>query len=322
MRKRIFTYFIIAQIIILSGLVLRIYWQQQVLGSVSVNTISKEDVISSQSGEWKYFYEPKPNTVVKDQLPGFSVATHTYNNDSLNEGFNYSIEKPKTIYRIIALGDSFTYGAFVDTKDNWPSLLEDKLNSGFNCKKFNKFEVINLGNVGYDNDYSVERYRKRGSKYNPDLVLWLQVIPTRVNEMMIPLTQEYLREETMSKEFKRELNNGIKYYPEGTKANEEIVNKLGIDNILKYQESAIKKILNYYTGPLTLFVIPGMQDNRKKMLEQTVKEVGFWSYFDGLRNYYNVNGAFPDAHPNQKGHQMIAEDVFNYLKNSKLIPCN
>ena len=99
-------------------------------------------------------------------------AVYNINSDTFNERFDYEINKDDKTFRIITLGDSFTFGYIVDTKNNWTELLEDKLNQ-LHCANFDKIEVINLGVVGYDIQYSVERFKLRGKKYNPDLVLWL-----------------------------------------------------------------------------------------------------------------------------------------------------
>jgi hypothetical protein len=55
-------------------------------------------------------------------------AYYTFNQDGLNERYDYNTTKPDGIFRIITLGDSFTFGHFVDTKDNWTERLEDLLN--------------------------------------------------------------------------------------------------------------------------------------------------------------------------------------------------
>ena len=58
---------------------------------------------------------------------GPNKGTYTINNDSLNERFNYSENKDKNTFRIITLGASYTYGLYVDTKNNWTEILEDIL---------------------------------------------------------------------------------------------------------------------------------------------------------------------------------------------------
>ena len=146
------------------------------LGSaISVLPLNPSHIVFSKADGLHYFYELIPNVELKSQhpfLPPGNYLTIVHNSDSLNERFEYSVEKPAGTYRIIALGDSFTFGALVDTKDNYPEQLEDLLNNELRCKNIGHFEVINLGVYGYDLWYSAERFLKRGEKYNPDLVLW------------------------------------------------------------------------------------------------------------------------------------------------------
>ena len=76
----------------------------------------------------------------------------------------------------MTLGDSFTFGVYVNTEDNWTELLEDKLNSIKNiCPNTDHFEVINLGVGGYDIEYAAKRYINRGKVYNPNIILLLLV---------------------------------------------------------------------------------------------------------------------------------------------------
>jgi lysophospholipase L1-like esterase len=101
-----------------------------------------------------------------------SQAKYTINKDTLNERYDYSVKKQPGVFRIMTIGDSFTYGLYTNTDRNWTELLEDKLNADLRCQKSRKVEVINLAVNGYDITYTVERFLKRGIKYNPDLVIW------------------------------------------------------------------------------------------------------------------------------------------------------
>ncbi len=320
MKKRIFIYLITAQIAIVGGLVLRIYQQKQVLGAVSINPIRSEDIISYTSGGLKYFWEPKPNYIIKENsLPGFS-AINTINSDSLNARFDYPIEKPKTTYRIITLGASFTFGLHVDTKDNYSSLLEDKLNSDLSCKNFNKFEVINLGVSGYDTSYEVERYRKRGEKYNPDLIIWYFSELMNVDEEIAKKYLDKLKTPNINIPYQGVYPNIppnlVIYY------RDLAVEKVGLEVILEYQKKEISKLRKFYSGRVITIPKPYLSESQENLLQEASKENNYL-YIDNFRNYYNMAGAFiGDLHPNQKGHRIIAEDIFNYLKTSMLIPCN
>ena len=191
MKIKIFISLITFQLVIILFLGFKIYQRQKnILGTISVNPINKESIALKPSNELKYFYEPGQNFT--DKTPGHSYfkafkAIYTINEDGLNERFNYSLEKPNNVFRIITIGDSFTFGLYVDTKDNWTEVLEDILNKELSCQNIKKFEVINLGVEGYDFEYAVERFKVRGLKYNPDLVLWLMIDSNRLNELRIPI---------------------------------------------------------------------------------------------------------------------------------------
>jgi hypothetical protein len=162
----------------------------------------------------KNFYEPLPNIKAIEIRDGVDKVVYRINADSLNEEKNYSVDKSPYIFRIIALGDSYTFGIGVPTPKNWVKILERMLNQSYRSQKYKKFEVINLGVDGYDIEYSVERFRLRGIKYNPDLILWFlndSDFP-QVNEIIIPIKQKLRKEmeETGELEQKRKLGD---YYP-------------------------------------------------------------------------------------------------------------
>ena len=55
---------------------------------------------------------------------------------------------PSAVYRIVVLGDSFTFGFLVEERDTFVSLLQDRLGAG-PAPGGKKVEVLNLGVVGY-----------------------------------------------------------------------------------------------------------------------------------------------------------------------------
>jgi len=105
------------------------------------------------------------------------------------------------------LGDSFTFGSSVKREKNYPATLTRLLNNGKICPANVSFEVINLGVYGYDLNYALERFKMRGLKYRPDLVIWLinDWNFTSYKEYFLPRSEQ-LRSEKGSKDYIDEIN--------------------------------------------------------------------------------------------------------------------
>lgn len=319
--------FVIAQILIIVLVLLFISTKNLGLfGSVSVHPIKKNTIIATSSDRLNHFYEPKPNSIetVNDYV---YKAEYTINADALNERFDYPAEKPTNTYRIITLGDSFTYGLYVDTKNNWPEQLENKLNQEIRCENISKFEVINLGVQGYDIQYSVERYRLRGQKYAPDLILWFIKLNNfiQINELFFPKMRQYTEEMTKSGELEKEVQKG-NLYPAWSKALIELNKKFSEDRLLQMQKGFLEEFEKERNKhiPLIITTFSQTQKKHKKLLQSFAHDHKDVSLFDGITDTYKTNELHfeKDWHPNQKGHKIIAEDIFSYLMKNKLIPCN
>ena len=81
-------------------------------------------------------------------------------------------QKPAGVYRILALGDSWTFGFRMNEPDAYPRQLERDLNERAVARGYlSRFEVINAGVIGYSTDQEAAYLRVEGWKYQPDLVL-------------------------------------------------------------------------------------------------------------------------------------------------------
>jgi hypothetical protein len=75
----------------------------------------------------------------------------------------YATSKPAGVFRVLAIGDSFTYGAEVEADQTYSSYLEQTLASG---------EVLNMGVTAYGIDQAALKYLKYGRHYRPDVVVF------------------------------------------------------------------------------------------------------------------------------------------------------
>jgi lysophospholipase L1-like esterase len=315
MKKKFFLLLILVQLIMIVYLFINIQNKKNNMLGVSITEIDNSNIVRVRNEKLKYFYEPKPDSLMTDQKEWLPyVAKYTLNKDSLNERYDYNISKNEGIFRIVTLGDSFTFGHFVSTPDNWTELLEDHLNSGLDCKKIKKFEVINLGVYGYDTAYEVERYKRRGAKYDPDLVLWMFVVFERNLEKMMPIISK-LEKDDFAYEKK-----GIFYYSWKT-AQSETANGLSRADMAEYQNETIKQLDNYYQGQLVFIGMPTAIEY-SNVLKQRVIDRQKSFFMQPNINYSEKQYFLKDGHPNKEGHRVIAQDIFNYLKGKKIISCD
>ena len=317
------------EIILINFLILKI---QHESNHISVSPISSNSVFFSKNVQFKYFYEPKPNSIeyVDPQLiknlgyPAGTIIRYKINADGLNQIPNYSIQKTKRVYRIVILGDSFTFGQNVNTEDNYPSKLNNLLNERLKCENINSFQVLNLGMEGYDIAYSVERYKLKGQKYNPDLVLWFIIDADllRIDELQIPKTASYDAALKASGEETKLEKQGI-FYTGWHMALNDIYNQLGGESkILDMQKQYFIQLDNYYKGPLLIFDFTPSSKQYSDELNSFKNSRKNTLLYDNLPNIYtDPQNYLKDYHPSPAGHTMIANALFDYLTQNNIIPC-
>ena len=321
--KKILFITVVVQLLTISFLTLNIFRKSKnILGSQSINPIDKRDISLNSDSNLSYFYEPAPNSTQRIN-PWLPIALdYKINLDGLNEEKEYTVEKPKDTFRIITLGDSFTFGLYVPTKDNYSKKFESLLNK--NCVK-KRYEVINLGVYGYDILYSLERFRIRGIKYDPDLIIWQLENHNFIqnNELILRKEKYYFQQMKKSGEFERRIKNG-ENYPSWNEASNDILATFGQDYLIQYNKKLIPKINDYFKKTLVFTTFPDTKKEFQSFLQNFVRSRKNTYFFNQITDLNNNQDLFlpGDGHPSKKGHEQIARNVFNYLTKNKLIPCN
>lgn len=317
--KLFFICLIIAQLFFIFFIAFKLY-KIYTTPRISIAPIEKNTIHISPTDKLKYFFEPKPNMVITEpyykQVGLSTPPVYTINHDTLHDRFDYPEKKDKKTFRIITLGDSFTYGLYVNTKDNWTEVLETLLSS---CSSDMHFEVINLAVSNYDIQYSIERLKKRGIKYNPDLVIWFLKYDdfTQINEITLPLKRQYYKEMNINEGSDKNTENG-KFWPYAEKVMQAFEEKYSQDQILSKQQEFLQSIHTFYTGNL-LTVLFGMEPYRhKEVIETFVKQRKNTFVYTQLPEVSRL----PDRHPSTKGHKEIAENIFKHMIDKKIVPCN
>jgi lysophospholipase L1-like esterase len=127
---------------------------------------------------WRYASE------IKQPLPYKKLPFHHYPNkaghyygvsvetNSLGlRDYEYSIEKPENMKRVIFLGDSFTFGWGVPLKKLYSKQVEKMLS-----RVGQKAQVINMGVGNYNSIMEVELFKQKGLILEPDMVVLMYFV--------------------------------------------------------------------------------------------------------------------------------------------------
>jgi len=330
MNRRLFIYINIALIILIFSVSYRIVLYIRAANLIA-NPLDSKLLVFTKVDGLKYFYEPKAKTkwnidsnVLKELgYPPNSKVQIELNENGFNQLYNYPVEKEDGVYRIITVGDSFTFGSNVNTKDNYPSQLQNLLNQ--KCLgKVKKFQVLNLGVAGYDFQYTVERYKLRGRKYNPDLVLWFMLDDdfVRIDEAQIPSVAILTSKAVTAKDKKNDLRYSNNIY-RWIWVENKVTEGLGGENkVLGMQEKYLNEFNKYYSGRLVYFTKYNTLQKHEEILSKSSKSrPNTFFYSDLIDIYGDKKNYLNDKHPTAEGYKVIVDDLFQYLVGNKIIPC-
>ncbi|MBU2025273.1 MAG: hypothetical protein ABIC19_03640 [Patescibacteria group bacterium] len=115
------------------------------------------------------FFEPNDDYICRiSPVMPYRVIT---NKQGLR--MEHDLEFPKTKKRILCLGDSFTFGPYLDNHDTFPQLLG---------AKYPQFEVINGGISSYTISDELKMFQEKTKYVEPDLVI-LQVLDNDIGDL-------------------------------------------------------------------------------------------------------------------------------------------
>ncbi len=105
---------------------------------------------------WKHLPNHEDRFIMSD----FDI--HVKINDKGLRDKSYSYQRQKGVFRILVLGDSFTWGFGVEKEQIFTERIE---------KSQDNLEVINMGVSGYSTDQEYLLLKEEGLKYQPQLIL-------------------------------------------------------------------------------------------------------------------------------------------------------
>lgn len=293
--------------------------ERAITKSPHIIPIKKEYLLFEPSSDLKYFFEPKPNDVIVENFDWLQAEVrNTINADSLNAPRDYQAPKPDGVFRIIALGDSFTFGQHVNTEDNYPSQLETRLN--VECGQ--RFEVLNLGVMGYDLVYAAHRYQKRGVKYDPDLLLFLindhnfYAMPELFFEKYEQLELEFTEEQ------REEFRKKGEFAPAWNLAEIDVRKNYNEAHIIEQEYAALYQISRVFSGPMVYLVFDNMNPRFVSYLKMIKANDLHSNHLQTLPTMRQDRGEMlADGHPSTQGYRMMVEHILSHLKEEQLVPC-
>ena len=327
-KKNFFLIIIVVSELTIGFIFLFNFYQQKIVHKVQdpdkIAVIKKENLIFPEESEFKYYYELQPNTKAMDEPEWLGYqAKYTYNADGLNERFNYEVEKPSNTFRIITLGDSFTYGHYVNTEDNWPEQLEDLLNKpDIKMCNFERIEVINLSMTGFDIPYLVRRYKDIGAKYQPDLIIWFESGSgfIRLNEFLREGINTCEKDENIAytSEFPTKSHYcwNVAQKKMDEKYSYEEIEQIVTNHLDDFFSTLIENKVLFFT-----FNEYDLKDEWKITLEKWKVRYPQASFLSVIPNLHILKQTLSDGHPNVQGHKTIASSIYKYLENNVINQC-
>ena len=269
-------------------------------------------------------YELKPNSRTRFKLTPFET-----NSNGLRDK-EYAIPKPDRSFRVGVVGDSFTMGTGLRIEDTYHTLLEERLNQEQDDVVY---EFINFGVAGYYFRQYLAILTSKVKKYDVDLVLIgfcpvndYKIPPQRIFEVAYKVKKTTYPFVTsfVLKRLKVHALRLIEY--DKTKPHGTVLSKAEE----KYVSGIIAKMSSFSKNndiPIVIVHLSHAPDGRyskaAKILEGLV--------FKNDLYFIDVSPAFKnknfreyiiyqiDKHPNAKANELFADQIYDYLIETRLL---
>ena len=290
------------------------------------------------------FWKFRPNQTIQSNF--FVEGIYQINSYGLRD-LEFSKEKPGGTFRVICLGNSCTFGWRVKSEETYPKQLEKLLNTDLDYKKY---EVINAAVTGYSSFQGKRFLREQVLKYKPDIITicygWNDLLPAAFgiedkNQKMAPqifLDIQNLLGQTevyrficgliLSRFQVKKTGNSAEMIPRvspGDYANNllEITLIASKENIpVIFLTTPIASLESFWgTGKVSKThqwhqVYNNVILNLPSSNNLYILDIA--SVFENRKDVYDdVQNDF--IHYNPSGHKLIAENLYNFLVENKLI---
>jgi len=258
-------------------------------------------IVHIRSKNKKLMYELRPDAEISGMI--------RINSDGFRDR-EFFREKPPHVFRIAVVGDSVTFGWRQKLEDTYPKKLEQLLH--VNNTTNIQFEVLNFGIGGYNAEQEMELVKTKVLHYNPDLI----IIGFCPNDGQIGfdggLWWHFFRGPSRTISFLKLLY---------------IYNKYKQDELalLKNPYSELAELSRQKNIPVLVCIFPMLQGDKlwcQPRFIPLLEELQI-PYFNLIPEFEknNVQELLLDAvHFTVAGHNFVAEQIYRYLTENKIIP--
>ena len=116
----------------------------------------------------KYGWAPPPNTLLDYYEPDTGIVRRTLTNSQGWKDIEHRLKKASGGYRILFIGDSYTFGAGVGRD----ALYTRQLEQLFRASGRHDVEIISIGMNAWDTDTALEAMQLEAPQYAPDLIVY------------------------------------------------------------------------------------------------------------------------------------------------------
>lgn len=257
-------------------------------------------------------------------------------------GDDFSIIKPRNTFRIYFLGDSYTFGWYInDVNATYPKIIEDKLRKEYGKEKI---EVINAAKPGFSLNDSLNRFQNEGVLFGSDLIfIGINVYDLLDKEfppkkIFPPLSNLRIYELTLGNiEKRKSITSTDNYLKEILRDNSEQLKR--VDSIISQLNSNVSKT----GGRLVVIIFPNYDPSnpnegyqyyafhqlmKKNADKNNVSIIDPFTSFQKVIDKKELVLNPTDSHPSILANQKIADQIIkdinfeDLVNNNKLVTQN
>ena len=259
----------------------------------------------------KLVYELRPNTETFIQINKTFVKTNSFG----FRDYEFKEYKENGVYRIIVVGDSVTFGWKQEVNETYPKILEKILNTPHN--KTCRFEVYNMGIMGYNSEQEIELIKTKVIQFNPDLIIVGYVFNDDQIGADAGLWRHFTKSNLRTIDYLK-----LRWLQFKQKIDKEYITTKSFKELSKISRDKEIPVLITIFPILTKFRVTEYLLNKTKIIE-IAENNGFMTL--NLLNRYKITGieklTWDVLHPNNEGHIIAAEEIYKFLNDKSILKC-